>query len=55
MEHDKVPDLLPNEIDTEEIIHKNFWKRLIKDITRMIKRFKINTKLFRLGQQDKKK
>lgn len=46
----KVPDLLPNETDTEEIIRGKAWKKRVKELPRMLKRLKINEKLFKWGK-----
>lgn len=36
MKDNKVPDILPNETDTEEIIRGKFWKKRKKELPRLL-------------------
>jgi hypothetical protein len=53
MKNDTVPDLLPHEIDAEDIIRKNVWKKRIKKTPKDLKKLEICKKLFDWGRSKK--
>ena len=53
MKDEPVPELLPNETDTEDILRKKLWNKRIKKIPKEMKELGINKKLISWGKNKK--
>jgi hypothetical protein len=53
LKNETVPDLLPHEFHTEDIIRKKFWKKRVKKIPKLLNELEINKKLIKWGKNKK--
>jgi len=55
MKNETVPDLLPHEMETEDILRKKVWKKRTKGISKLLDILNINRNLLKWGKNKKTK